>query len=129
MVSTAFIDLTMPPRRSGCNGRGHSLWFCDAQAPGDFAWFETAFMIHPMMAPSLSGHQPFGLDLGERAIAAVSPVSGELQVAWPFTRLDLGDLHEFIGRWAGWFADAVAGHLDVPRQMPERDPRGSWRTQ
>jgi serine/threonine-protein kinase len=127
VVSTAFIDLTCPRRSNGFDGRGASLWYCDAQVAGDYGWFETAFMIQPMMGPAMTGHQPFGLDCGQAAIAAVNPGLFEHQVAWPFTRLELEDLGEFIGRWGGWFADAAIGILDIPRQMPERDPNGTWR--
>jgi eukaryotic-like serine/threonine-protein kinase len=42
------------------------------------------------------------------------------QVAWPFTPLVVGDLNEFIDRWAGWFAAAAQGTLHAPSLMPER---------
>ena len=51
----------------------------------------------------------------------------EYQVAWPFTPIDQGNEAEFIERWMAWFADAAEGRLQHPSQMPERDPRGSWR--
>jgi serine/threonine-protein kinase len=51
----------------------------------------------------------------------------EFQVAWPFTVVSIGDLDEFISRWAGWFADAAQGQLNRPSAMPERQPQGSWR--
>jgi hypothetical protein len=51
----------------------------------------------------------------------------EFQVAWPFTPLVVGDLGEFVDRWAGWFADATDGSLNHPGSMPERRPEGSWR--
>ncbi|MPY58650.1 hypothetical protein FNH08_16210 [Streptomyces spongiae] len=50
-----------------------------------------------------------------------------LGVAWPFTPLVLGDLDEFIERWAAWLAPAANGRLAHPSHMPERNPRGSWR--
>jgi serine/threonine-protein kinase len=51
----------------------------------------------------------------------------DTQVAWPFTALTTGDLDEFMGRWAGWLADAAQGQLHRPGTMPERNPQGSWR--
>src|SRR5262249_44698239 len=41
-------------------GRSHSLWFCDAQEAGKYQWFETAFMLSPLMA-STSPVVPFAL--------------------------------------------------------------------
>ena len=49
------------------------------------------------------------------------------QVAWPFIPLVIGDLDEFISRWADWLAQAATGQLSHPRRMPEREPQGSWR--
>ncbi|NWF29477.1 hypothetical protein HW130_25005 [Streptomyces sp. PKU-EA00015] len=49
------------------------------------------------------------------------------QVAWPLTPLVIGDLDEFISRWADWLAQAATGQLAHPSRMPERDPQGSWR--
>jgi len=67
------------------------------------------------------------LNPGEDSAKAVGTGMAEIQVAWPFTPLVVGDLDEFISRWAGWFADAAQGQLNRPSTMPERDPRGSWR--
>ncbi|MFI8170908.1 hypothetical protein ACIGAN_31805 [Streptomyces sp. NPDC085931] len=46
-------------------------------------------------------------------------------MAQPFTRLVMGDLNEFINRWADWLAQAATGPLAHPSLMPERDPQGS----
>jgi len=51
----------------------------------------------------------------------------EYQVAWPFTRLSLEELGDFIDRWAGWLADAAAGKLSHPSTMPERPTQWTWR--
>ena len=114
------------PGNGGYEGRSHSLWFCDAVTSGQFSWFETAFMHMPLMARS-SSIDPFALDPGEAAAKAVGAGMNEFQVAWPFTALTLGELDDFIGRWADWFAEGSEGRLAHPSSMPERQPEGSWR--
>jgi len=126
VVSVASVDLRVPADRYGYEGRSHSLWFGDIQVPGEYGWFETAFMISPMIA--MQGRQdPFALDPGEEAAKAVWSGMAEYQVAWPFTRLGPDDLDEFVSRWAGWLANAASGGLGRPSSMPERAPDGSWR--
>lgn len=107
-------------------GRSHSLWFGDVQEPDNFAWFEGAFMHSPLLRRS-ARQEPFALAPGTEAAEALGPGLGAFQVAWPFTRMVLGQLDEFGGRWAGWFAQAAQGSLSHPTQMPERQPDGSWR--
>ncbi len=83
-------------------------------------------MVSPLIARQ--GRQdPFALDPGEEAAKAVWSGMAEWQAAWPFTVISVGDLSDFIGRWAGWFADASQGQLNRPSTMPERQPQGSWR--
>jgi eukaryotic-like serine/threonine-protein kinase len=110
----------------GYEGRSHSLWFCDAQAPKQYLWFETAFMVNPLV-PRSTPQAPFSLPPGEEARSAIRPGLAEVQVAWPFTALVVGELDDFIDRWSGWFADGVLGRLTHPASMPERRPEGSWR--
>ena len=83
-------------------------------------------MISPLI-PRQSRQNPFALDPGEDAAKAVGPSMAEWQVAWPFTVVGIGDLGDFIGRWAGWFADAAQGQLNQPSTMPELQAQGSWR--
>lgn len=59
-----------PRNRSGYVGRSHSLWFCDAQETGRYQWFETAFMISPLI-PRMSEEDPFALNPGGDAAQAV----------------------------------------------------------
>ena len=127
VVETASIDLTTPANQYGYQGRSHSLWFCDAHEAGDFGWFETAFMISPLMQQQTT-QAPFLLDPGPDAQQAIGRGIGTRQVAWPFTRLDFDDLDDFVCRWAGWLAAASTGALMHPSQLPERDAQGSWRT-
>jgi serine/threonine-protein kinase len=50
-----------------------------------------------------------------------------MQVAWPFTRLNPGDVEDFIDRWGGWLGSAAQGSLSYPMRLPEGNPSGSWR--
>ena len=106
-------------------GRSHSLWYCDAQEPGSFRWYETAFM------ETFGGDGPcVPFDLAPAsadASLALSPATHTHQVAWPFTPFDQGDDESFIERWMGWFGGAAQGLMRRPRRLPELDPSGSWR--
>lgn len=127
VVLTSEIQLRVPQRRDVYAGRSHSLWYCDAQAASEFAWFETAFMASPLLNSNIE-MAPHAMD-PEGARDALGGVIGATQVAWPFTPLVVDDLTEFIDRWAGWLAIAAEGHLQHPTRMPERPPVGSWRRQ
>ena len=82
--------------------------------------------------PAMRGKQAavfctFALNPGKEAAKALS-IGAEFQVAWPFTHLDIGNLQDFVDRWASWFADAAQGRrLQHPATMPERRVEGSWR--
>lgn len=120
------LSLRIPRTRHDYEGRSHSLWFGDIQEEGRFAWFESAFMVTPMV-PERGLQDPFALDPGELSAKAVWSGTAERQVAWPFTRLEPENLDEFIERWAGWFAEASQGKLGHPSTMPERPAQDSWR--
>jgi serine/threonine-protein kinase len=83
-------------------------------------------MNSPLIA-KVGRQDPFALNPGAESAKAVWNGMAEFQVAWPFTVVSIGDLDEFISRWAGWFADAAQGQLNRPSAMPERQPQGSWR--
>ena len=126
VVAYSSITLHIPQDRYGYEGRSHSLWYCDAQDVGVFRWYETAFMVLPLI-PRNTSFKPFALDPGRSAYGALSTALDEYQVAWPFTPVDQGDEDDFIEQWLSWFADAAQGGLYSPSTMPERNPRGSWR--
>ena len=126
VVSCCSVNLRIPVDRHGYEGRSHSLWFGDIQEAGAYAWYETAFMVSPIM-PRRGRQAPFSLPPGESAAKAVWAGMSEFQVAWPFTRLDPDDLTAFVSRWAGWLAAAAAGRLTHPSTLPELSPEGSWR--
>ena len=120
------VTLQITPDQYGYEGRAHSLWYCDAKDVGVFRWYETAFMISPLI-PKRGRIGPFALGPGRKAYGALSSTLDEYQVAWPFAPIDQGDEGDFLERWIGWFAEAAQGLLHHPRHMPERNPRGSWR--
>lgn len=127
LISVATINLKVARTYHGYEGRSHSLWYGDIQAVGRYGWFETAFMISPLIAQRRA-QEPFALDPGEPAAKAVWAGMAEFQVAWPFTLLDHDQMGEFISRWAGWVASGSNGGLNIPGTMPERPVDGTWRT-
>jgi serine/threonine-protein kinase len=126
VVAYTAIGVAMPADHYGYEGRSHSLWFCDAQEAGGYAWFETAFTISAFAAQQ-TNRDPFALTPGSESAEALRPMMGLHQVAWPFKRLGAESLDEFIGRWAGWLAEASEQKLHRPTTMPEGSPQGSWR--
>lgn len=83
-------------------------------------------MVSPLI-PKRGRQNPFALSPGEESAKALSAGLAEFQPAWPFVPIDMGNMDEFIGRWASWFADAAQGNLQHPSAMPERSAEGSWR--
>lgn len=126
VIAYASIEIRVPPDRYGHEGRGHSLWFCDAQETGVFRWYETAFMISPLI-PKRARINPFPLSPGEEAGKALRPGIAEYDVAWPFTPIDRGNDAEFLERWMSWLAAAATGASHCPSPLPERKVEGSWR--
>ena len=127
VIAHAGIELTIPPAPGDYHGRSHSIWYCDAQQPGVFRWYETAFMTSPFLRERTKGN-PVMLRPGKDAGGALSNVMTSWQIAWPFTPIDQDGSTDFIERWLGWFADAMEGKLHYPSSMPERAPAGSYRT-
>lgn len=126
VVACSAISVEVPPNSQRYKGRAHSLWYCDAQEPGNLRWYETAFMFSGIVA-KVSSIEPFALKPGEDAYRSLAPIMHQAQVAWPFTTIDQGDEGAFVERWVGWFAEAALGNLQHPSHMPEFDTKGSWR--
>jgi serine/threonine-protein kinase len=123
LIGTVAVSIDGDPH--GYRGRAHSLWFADAQQAGTYQWFETGFGLMALTA-QISEFQPFPLDGGDDAALALLAGLHTHQVAWPFTPLTLGDLEDFIDRWAGWLAAGSEGRL----QRVSGDggnAQGSWR--
>ena len=126
VIAHADVGIRIPPNQYEYEGRVHSLWFCDAREKGCFEWFETAFMVSPLI-PRRGRQNPFAMSPSEESAKALWTGVSEWQVAWPFTPLTVGELEELINRWAGWFADAAQGQLNHPASMPEHSPQKTWR--
>jgi serine/threonine-protein kinase len=125
VIAHAAVMVEQSQNRSGYEGRSHSLWFCDAQEEGHFAWYETAFM-NGGFSSTTSPVTPYNLD-PRAASVALNNVMGSTQLAWPFEELDRADPSEFVDRWIGWFADAASGTLEYPPSMPEKPTADSYR--
>ncbi|MBZ4014201.1 hypothetical protein CCS38_00125 [Streptomyces purpurogeneiscleroticus] len=128
VAAHASIKLTTSTPHGQYEGRSHSLWYCDAKEEGRFRWYETAFMTSPLIRESLQTVAPYALTPGINSAKALWRGMAKYQVAWPFTALDMGDLSEFVDRWAAWLAAASSGSLYRPGTMPERSSEGSWRS-
>ena len=126
VVGYSSVTIRIPRGGGGYEGRSHSLWYCDAQDADVFRWYETAFMINPLIFEAVPLY-PFALKPGSDSREALSRGMHKYQPAWPFTPIDQGEEEAFIERWMGWFANAAQGNLHAPRMMPERPPEGSWR--
>lgn len=126
VVVQAAIGITIPQDRYGHKGRLHSLWYCDAKAGGVFRWYETGFMVSPLIARDTEFY-PVAFEPSENAGKALSNAMAEWQVAWPFTPIDQGDDADFIERWLDWFGAAAGGRMSRPSSRPERQAHGSWR--
>lgn len=126
VVAHGLLSVTFPQDGYGYAGRSHSLWFCDAQKAGEFAWFETTF-CHHALTRTRSKVVPFALSPGADAAKALWNGMSTFDVAWPFERLVPGELDGFIDRWSGWLAKAATGRLQHPSTVPERPAQGTWR--
>lgn len=119
VVAYTAITVRQPQDQFGHEGRSHSLWFCDAQEQGVYRWFETAFMVQPLI-PERARLDPFALGpTEEEAAQAFSPIISTRQIAWQPLPFDQGEEEQFIERWLAWLADAATGSLHHPRSMPE----------
>ncbi len=131
VIAYSSIDISMPINQFGYEGRGHSLWYCDAQNRGEYGWYEVAFMVSPFIARSMQGsnggvRDPFQLNPSEGSAKALWRGTAEWQLARPFVLLKDGSTDEFIDRWGGYLAAASTGSLNRPSTMPEMKTEGSW---
>jgi len=128
VIAYATVSIYLPDGGShGYHGRSHSLYYSDPHIQSLYGWHETAFMVHPLIGGG--GHRPqdpFALNPGDEAAQALWPGTNTYQVAWKFTRLNVGDLDDFNDRWIAWLAEASQGQLSRPHTVPEGDV-GTWR--
>lgn len=131
VIAYASIDVAARVNRLGYEGRGHSLWYCDAQKRGEFGWYEVAFMVSALIPRSMMGtnggiRDPFQLNPGEESAKALWRGMAEFQLARPFILLKDTAVEQFIDQWAGYLASASTSALNRPSTMPEMTPNGSW---
>lgn len=118
VIGAAQLTVDCQPNSYGYRGRSHSLWYCDAEVEGAYAWYELAFMDSALM--SQPDVVPYALEPWSGSVA-FSNVMGTKQLAWPLEKLDRADLDEFVDRWIGWFGAAANRELQRPSRLPERD--------
>jgi eukaryotic-like serine/threonine-protein kinase len=123
VVAAATIDLSTSREDMD---RSHSCWFGDVQIEGDYAWFEVSFMTMALMSQRRIA-EPFALDPGPEAVRAVGPGVADLQLARPFTRLEVGSLDGFIDLWASRLAQAANGTFQYASSLPEGSIVGNHR--
>jgi serine/threonine-protein kinase len=126
VIAHGGVIVRKPRDRYDYEGRSHSLWFCDAREANRYQWFETAFMVSPLIG-RLTPIRPFAADPGIEAAKALWIGLSEFQLAWPLEPLTIGDLDDFVDRWANWFGLAADGRLSAPSTMPERATPRNWR--
>ena len=126
VIAVAGIDIATPPATMNYFGCSHLLWYCDAQQPGVFRWYETAFSPNARSPQRVNG-EPIRLPPGEDAGGALSLRDTLWDHVWPFTPIDQDDSEAFIDRWLGWFADAIEGSLHRPDKIPDAQLRDSYR--
>lgn len=119
VISACTISVRQPMNYHHYEGRQHSLWYCRRNADESYGWFELAFMDNPIMADRNRSVVPFSFAPSEEAGKAFSRGIMEFQFARSPARLIIGELEEFIDRWAGWLADAAMGNLHHPAYLPE----------
>lgn len=120
VIAFTTIKVLQPLNRYQYEGRSHSLWFCDAYEEGVYRWFETAFMISPLIA-RMNTINPFALaPTDEDARVSFAPMLAERQIAWEPVPFDQGDEEQFLERWIHWLTGAATGSLQNPRSMPEQ---------
>lgn len=115
----AFTTIEVRQPRYLYEGRSHALWFCDAHEEGVYRWFETAFMVLPLIDERREIN-PFALaPTDEDAKGAFAPMLAGRQVAWEPLPFNQGDEDPFLERWMQWLAGAATSTLQHPHSMPE----------
>jgi len=99
-------------------GRSHSLYFCDYDTPGQYGWYEIAFMF--TFGNGARDVAPFSLPPGEESGDALSNVMTSVQAARPWTRVAPADADDFMERWMEYLGRAAQGVLQYPQSLPER---------
>lgn len=124
VVCAASISVERTDVQNRWAGRAHSLWYCDAQFPGEYHWFETAFHnLYNRYRLEPYDKLPSDYD----AQIAVQRVMHTEQVAVPFTALVGESVEQFAEKWLQRFAESIKGTLSQPGCLPEGKVQGSYR--
>lgn len=114
----AFADITLSQQGNsrGYTGRSHSMYYCDFEREGEYAWYELSFMT----TFGFSGSKyPVSLPPGPEAGLALSNVFGNQQVARPIEVVRPGETDSFKEHWLRLLAAASMNELSGPNQLPE----------
>ena len=95
------------------SGAYYTLWYCDAQEPDVFRWFETSFRRAGRLFHDGAWDDPEQVDLQQAGDAVGQRLYGH-RVASPFTPIDGPDAAAFARRWAGIIGEAFEGRLPNP---------------
>ena len=68
VIAHASLGVMFPSKRN-YGGRGHSLWYCDAQDTDRYRWYETAFMYSPLLR---THSEPFRATSWSRRVIVVN---------------------------------------------------------
>jgi eukaryotic-like serine/threonine-protein kinase len=115
VISESVITVDNAQTVHGYRARSHSLWYCDGQREGQFAWYEVAFSDYMRVGQV----DPYALSAWQTPPVAFNHVMGTTRVDW-FQEIDLGDLDEFVDRWLEWFGRSVTGQLQRPSGSGKR---------
>jgi serine/threonine-protein kinase len=139
-------------------GRAHSLWFCDPDHSGQYAWHELGFMgtgaplpggYAPPLGGSILSHyfgtvgpgytnfSPMAFNPDhEEAVCALAKIEtthcykDQFGLAEPPRIIRIGEMDDFIDKWANWFAEASERRLTRPQflRQPPRSAENEWET-
>lgn len=126
VIAHTQLSVNMLVDRHGYEGRGHSLWYCDAHVTGEYHWFEAAFAAYPKLGQLKM--TPLPLEPGGEAKTVIDGTNSTYRLAWSFTPVVPGELDAFVDRWITYFAQASSGRLQRPKADPEAQIAGTRRT-
>ena len=91
-------------------GAYYTLWYCDAQQPEAFRWYETSFSRTGVIMRREPWNDPERVGT-DHAVGVVGRRTSGHRVSSPFTPLDGPDVTTFRQRWAAIIGEAFEGRL------------------